>query len=224
MAIAPNVYQFIFHDISKIDGVMQGRPWLFDNQLLVLKPWEENWNWKDECFNVSPFWIQVWHIPPHLMYVETGRRIGGLISDVRDVMLMDTGGKEGRHMKIQVDIDITKPLQRGTMLKYKMKERWVDFKYEQLPIFCFYCGQIGHNEKLCAKRKEDAALNKVKCDQYGHWLRAENNRKDWLGYKENKSGKEQEEQMGDTSLQIISNLCKEGGDNVRGKEIEGRRG
>lgn len=88
------------------------------------------------------------------MSVKTGRKIGGLIGDVRAVMLMDTGGKEGRHMKIQVDIDIIRPLQRGTMLKYKMKECWVDFKYKQLPIFCFYCGQIGHNEKLCAKKKK----------------------------------------------------------------------
>lgn len=93
-----------------------------------------------------------------------------------------------------------------------------------MPIFCFYCGQICHNEKLCAKRKEDVALNKVKCDQYGHWLRAENKRKDWLGYKENKSGKGQEEQREDISLQIISNVCKERGDNVREKGSRGERG
>lgn len=64
------------------------------------------------------------------------------------------------------------------------------------------------------------ALNKVKCDQYGHWLRAE----DWLGYEENKSGNEQDEQMGDIGWQIISNVCKECGDNVREKEAEGREG
>lgn len=53
------------------------------------------------------------------------------------------GGKEERHVKIQIELDLTKPLQRGTMLKYTEFESWVEFKYEQLPIFCFYCGQIG---------------------------------------------------------------------------------
>lgn len=214
VALAPNVYQFIFQDAANREGVLQGRPWIFDNQLLVLMPWEENWNWKDERFNVSPFWIQVWHIPPHWMSIETGRKIGGLIGNVRDVMLMDTGGREGRYLKIQVDIDITTPLQRGTMLKYKMQECWVEFKYEQLPIFCFYCGQIGHNEKSCVKRKDDVVSNKVKNDQFGHWLRAENKRRDWQGYKDRRAGKEQEDQRWDLGLQIVNNGNPFGRDKV----------
>lgn len=26
---------------------------------------------------------------------------------------------------------------------------WINFKYERLPSFCFYCGIIGHSEKFC---------------------------------------------------------------------------
>lgn len=30
-------------------------------------------------------------------------------------------------------------------------EAWVNFKYEKLPNFCFFCGVIGHAEKFCLK-------------------------------------------------------------------------
>lgn len=53
VGIAQNVYQFKIDDTSERDGVMQGRPWLFDNHLLVLQLWEENLSWNEECFNVS---------------------------------------------------------------------------------------------------------------------------------------------------------------------------
>lgn len=56
------------------------------------------------------------------MSTETGKKIWGLMGAVRDVMIMDSGGKEGRHLKILVAIDLTKPFQRGTMLMYKTKE------------------------------------------------------------------------------------------------------
>lgn len=80
-----------------------------------------------------------------------------MLGTVSDVMLVEVGGKEDRQVKIQVELDLTKPLLRGTRLNYKHTEIWVEFKYEQLPIFYFYCGIVGHNEKLCVKRKKDVS-------------------------------------------------------------------
>lgn len=39
-----NVFQFVFKAASDRDSILQGRPWLFDNQLLILHPWEEDIN------------------------------------------------------------------------------------------------------------------------------------------------------------------------------------
>lgn len=50
-----NIYQFIFKEASARSGILQGRPWIFENQLLVLQRWEEQLSWKEFSFNTSPF-------------------------------------------------------------------------------------------------------------------------------------------------------------------------
>lgn len=82
-----------------------------------------------------------------------------------------------------VELDLTKPLLRGTELKYKQAETWIEFKYEQLPNFCYYCGLIGHSEKMCLKRKQDVDGKCVLYEQFGGWLRAGSRKTDWWGNK-----------------------------------------
>lgn len=171
VSLTQNIYQFIFKEAGDREMVMQGRPWLFDNYLLVLHYWVENLKWTDICFNSSPMWIQVWHIFAHWSSIETGRKIGNKLREVKDIRLVEAGGADEHVLKILAVLDLTKPLQRGTKLKYRQSERWVEFRYEQLPIFCFYCGLIGHNERLCLKRGKDVECGCVSTDQFGYWLK-----------------------------------------------------
>lgn len=69
----------------------------------------------------------------------------------------------------------------GTKLRCRGSKIWVDFKYERAPIFCYYCGQIGHNEKLYLKRKQDVERNCVLKDQFGIWLRVGGRRTEGWG-------------------------------------------
>lgn len=49
------------------------------------------------------------------------------------------------------------------------------FKYERLPIFCHFCGLLGHNLRPCASH---FAIEKNGGDvdyQYGDWLKASGN-------------------------------------------------
>lgn len=89
-----NIFQFVFKAASEREGILQGRPWFFDNQLLLLQPWEEHLSWKEMSFTSSPFWVQVWNIPYPWISIETGKRIGSILRTVKDVMLVDAGGKE----------------------------------------------------------------------------------------------------------------------------------
>lgn len=50
---------------------------------------------------------------------------------------------------------------------------WIDFWYENMALFCFYCGKIGHSEKTYACRQSDVREGKLLKGQYGDWLRAD---------------------------------------------------
>lgn len=71
-----------------------------------------------------------------------------------------------------VEINLDMPLLRGTKLKLGTECVWVEFRYEKVPTFCFYCGIIGHSERICLRKVEDAKENKVCEGQYGEWRRA----------------------------------------------------
>lgn len=68
------------------------------------------------------------------------------------MIIPEHGSKEGRYAKLLVEVDLYKPLLRGTMLNLEEEMGWVGFKYEQLPLFCSYCGKIGHGERNCEKK------------------------------------------------------------------------
>lgn len=74
-------------------------------------------SWTDDRFNLTPFWLQVWNVPIHWSSIDTRRRVGSSLREVLDVLLIEAGGREERHLKIKVNLDLTKPLQKGTNLK-----------------------------------------------------------------------------------------------------------
>lgn len=70
-----------------------------------------------------------------------------------------------------VEVDLSKPLIRGTSLRFEGDKRWILFKYELLPLFCFYCGKVGHAERLCECKTQDAKNGMLNKGQFGDWMR-----------------------------------------------------
>lgn len=52
---------------------------------------------------------------------------------------------------------------------------WVNFRYEEVPTFCFICGMMGHNENFCDKIF-DTPLESIE-KPYGIWMKAEPRRR-----------------------------------------------
>lgn len=56
----------------------------------------------------------------------------------------------GEYMKIRVRLDVSKPLKKKLEVK-RPKCDWekVEFKYESLITFCYFCGIFSHTDKFC---------------------------------------------------------------------------
>ena len=147
--LGPNVFMFNFKEEKDKERALKGRPWVLDNQLLVLKQWSEGIEMDPEGFNTSYMWIQVWQLPIHWLCRASGFKSGELFQAVKDVIIPPGGGKEGKHMKILAEIDISQSLVRGCPVKHNGVEVWAEFRYERCPDFCYKCGVIGHSDKTC---------------------------------------------------------------------------
>lgn len=108
-----NVYQFVFNSATERVGILQGRPWFFDNQLLVLYTWKEGMNGSMDCFNISLIWVQVWHISHPWLSIETGRKIGSILETVSDIMIVEARRKKDKHVKLLIELALAKPFLRG---------------------------------------------------------------------------------------------------------------
>ena len=70
-------------------------------------------------------------------------------------------------------LPISKPIRRGSFIVGSDGEKHsVKFKYERLPLFCHYCGMLGHDVKNCAKLFAVTKNGGMVDYQYGEFLKA----------------------------------------------------
>lgn len=81
-----------------------------------------------------------------------GWKLGKIFPSCLNILVPEHGSKEGRLLKMLVEVDLEKPLLRGTHLQLERDSVWVSFRYEQLPQLCYYCGRLGHLEKNCERK------------------------------------------------------------------------
>ena len=79
---------------------------------------------------------------------------------------------------MRIRFDATKKLIRGKRVTIEGGEsRWVFFKYERLPNFCYQCGMLDYGEKDCLEKISTGVEGGGGCLQYGSWLRGEPGRR-----------------------------------------------
>ncbi|KAH7836856.1 hypothetical protein Vadar_006514 [Vaccinium darrowii] len=173
LEVGGGIYQFIFGNEMDVLRVINGGPWLHNNQLLILHRWREGVNPRKIDFSYSPFWIQLRALPLECMSVEVGRKIMQGFGEIQEMVIAQLNSNQGRCIRVKILIDITKPLPRGKKAKMAGGESfWVAFRYEKLPTLCYYCGVVGHEEKMCIEKCNDFGAGVFRDNQYGAWLKA----------------------------------------------------
>ena len=108
-----------------------------------------------------------------IVATEIGKRMG-VVEEVEK-----RHNKDGHNlfMRVKVAIPIAKLIRReGFLVGLDGQKTWTTFKYERLPMFCHYCGLLGHGIKHCAIYFRLMKSGKEVRLQYGEWLKASRGR------------------------------------------------
>lgn len=112
-------------------------------------------------------------MPLICMPKSVGSKIGESIGELEEVDVADGCAGWGRYLRIRVNIDLRKPLERDRTLHLGDKVTWVNFQYEKLPLFCFLCGCIFHGPRGCLAKRGGRVTPTEGEKQWGAWLRAD---------------------------------------------------
>ena len=176
--IEDNLFLAEFGDSWDKKKVMEMRPWSFEKQLMLMREFEGELIPKEIVLKWSPFWIQIYNLPLKCMTSGTGNAIGAKIGEVLEVDVPENGVQWGKYLRVRVSVDTTKKLVRGKKINIEdCGSRWVYFKYERLPNFCYRCGMLDHGEKECLEQAPVEESGEKGNAQYGPWLRGEPGRR-----------------------------------------------
>lgn len=120
-----------------IEHVLNGRSWSFDKNLICIQEFDSNTPPSEMNFTHEPFWIQLHGMPLAAMTFEARQRIGSTIGEVMTVDVVGEGVGWGKYLRVRVSMDISKPLAQGRLIRIEGKQRWIEFKYDRLPLFYF---------------------------------------------------------------------------------------
>ncbi|KAF4375597.1 hypothetical protein F8388_011571 [Cannabis sativa] len=146
-----NCFELIFEKVEDRNWALLRSPWNFRGKLLLLKSWEPS------VLNGSPFthtrlWVQIHKLPVEFFSVSNGNKLGSRVGNVVVVDLDEENPASwAKWLRVLVEIDIGKPLFSGCFINVGDEANvWVQFKYEKVGAFCYFCGRLGHQRSECS--------------------------------------------------------------------------
>lgn len=173
--LGKNLYLFRFAAKRDLEYVLKNGPWSFDRNILVLKRTTGIEQPSEMKMSTMTFWARIYDLPLKLRTESMAKKIGDVIGKFEETDPKDHH-RLGRFLRIKVEIDLTKPMKRGTVVRFQGKDLRVFFKFERLPIFCFVCGRIGHQIRECEETdaQDGEGFEEIEEKElpFGPWLRA----------------------------------------------------
>ncbi|CAO2822706.1 unnamed protein product [Amaranthus hypochondriacus] len=145
-AMGSNTFMFQFFHWRDMEKVLNGRPWSFEQRLLVLQEINKDLQPSDIVLNTSPFWVRFYNLPYGCRSDSVLRSIAKAIGEVMEIEDDFLDLNPFRRVRILINVD--KPLKRFQNVRLKGESTVkISLKYERLPHFCFLCGLMNHTEK-----------------------------------------------------------------------------
>jgi 14-3-3 protein epsilon len=147
------LFLFSFAHPLDMEGVLNGGPWTFDNNTLIMERVQIGMQIENIPLFHAAFWVQIHNLPTGLMKESVGKDLANYIGMFMEYDKNNNSNFWRQYMRVRVKVDVRQPLKKDTKVKNKAGE-WctINFKYEKLGVFCFVCGIMGHAENKCEVR------------------------------------------------------------------------
>lgn len=164
-----NFYLFQFYHEVDVKRAMNDCPWSFNRRALIMQRMKEGDIPRNIALSSLDLWMQVYDLKPGFMSEKILTEVGNYVGKFVASCPSNLTGVWRDYFRIRVTVDVTKPLKRKMKIKKAAQDWfWINFKYENVLIFCFICGIIGHSEEFCSRLFVVAEADIVK--PYGPWI------------------------------------------------------
>jgi hypothetical protein len=149
--LGDNLFLIDFTYKEDKERVLARQSWVFENSLFLIEDFDRTVAPTEFTFDKASFWVQMTNLPLGCMGKEISEMIGASVGVVQAIDTDGEGLGRGESLRAKILLDLSKPLPKGRKIKLQGSTRWVTFKYEHLPKFCFNCGVIVHGKFRCSR-------------------------------------------------------------------------
>ncbi|KAL2224373.1 UNVERIFIED_CONTAM: hypothetical protein Sindi_2957100 [Sesamum indicum] len=154
-ATANGFFFFRFKTEIDMEEVIEGGPWLFQGQPIVLQKWEPGMAMRKLKHTQVPVWIKMRHLPLEFWTTEG---LSTVASGVGKPLYPDAITRACTRLdfaRVCVMIDVTQKLEKHIIIMTPDEDGGetpckVDIEYEWLPPKCTGCMTLGHSVKECS--------------------------------------------------------------------------
>ncbi|KAF4357191.1 hypothetical protein F8388_003338 [Cannabis sativa] len=115
-------------------------------------PWPSWLTPAEVRFDKTPIWVHVESIPPFYWNLSNLKELASKASPVYELPngIEDAVGLST--LRFRATIDLNTPIFSGFFLRrQRLKDLWIQYRYEKLPKLCFKCGLLTHDQSICFK-------------------------------------------------------------------------
>ncbi|KAL2225355.1 UNVERIFIED_CONTAM: hypothetical protein Sindi_3049900 [Sesamum indicum] len=151
-----------FKSVAAMEDVIEGGPWLFQGQPIVLQKWKPRMVLRKLQHTQVPVWIKLRHLPVEF-WTEEG--LSMVASGVGKPLYPDAITRACTRLdfaRVCVMLDVTSNLPKHIIIMIPDEDGGespckVDVEYEWLPQKCNSCMTLGHSAKECVLNKPKQA-------------------------------------------------------------------
>ncbi|KAL2248009.1 UNVERIFIED_CONTAM: hypothetical protein Sindi_2653200 [Sesamum indicum] len=149
---------FQFKTVIDMEEVIEGGPWLFQGQPIVLQKWEPGMAMRKLKHTQIPVWIKLRHLPMEYWTTEGLSTVASVVGKPLYPDAITRACTRLDFARVCVMLDVTQTLRKHIIIMTPNEDGGetpckIDVEYEWLPPKCTSCITIGHMTKDCELNK-----------------------------------------------------------------------